>query len=418
MSLSVPASEILERRILAPNETPEEMYRRVARHVSVAELYNDQSRRSHRDVERNFLEYLQSGYFVPNSPTLANSGRRLGQLAACFVLPVEDSIDGIFSAIRSAALIHQSGGGTGFSFSRLRPRGSLVASSGNCASGPVSFMRVFNAATDSIKQGGMRRGANMGVLRIDHPDIREFIACKREGGLSNFNLSIAITDEYMKCLEDDHLFSLSFKGETLGTVKPYLLWDEIVESAWATGDPGLFFIDRVNRCNPTPWLGEIEAPNPCISGDTLMLTREGLRPIGEIGKAEFWTPQGWRRGKAWRKGTKSVVKVVLSSGQRITCTPDHKILAKWKNGEEWTQAADLITLDVEPFLGKGDWKEHPNSYTRDDLLRLGFLQGDGTFREDSDTAIASLGKYDDDVQPLFSSLRETWRDGSLHPSLG
>lgn len=259
LPLSTSAQAVLERRILGEDETPEELWWRVADHVATGEAVA-----SGRSTIRNsFQGVLRERRFLPNSPTLVNAGKTLGQLAACFVLPIEDSIHGIFTTLRSAALIHQSGGGTGFSFSGLRPRGARVSSSGNHASGPVSFMRVFDTATDSIKQGGVRRGANMGVLRVDHPDIREFVGAKHDGSLPNFNISVALTDDYMKALEDDSPFQLVWGGSVWATVNPHTLWEALIEAAWATGDPGVIFIDRINRHNPTPWLGSIEAPNPC-----------------------------------------------------------------------------------------------------------------------------------------------------------
>ena len=267
LPLSASAQTVLERRILGDDESPEELWQRVANHVAsgegtqvsaLGEAISDRS-----TIRDDFHTTLASRRFLPNSPTLVNAGKTLGQLAACFVLPIEDSIYGIFTTLRSAALIHQSGGGTGFSFSGLRPRGARVSSTGNPASGPVSFMRVFDAATSSIKQGGIRRGANMGVLRVDHPDIREFIDSKRDGSLPNFNMSVALTDDYMKALEDDRPFQLTWGGKVWSTIKPHALWEALVESAWATGDPGIIFIDHINRHNPTPWLGRIEAPNPC-----------------------------------------------------------------------------------------------------------------------------------------------------------
>ncbi len=269
--LSANAREVLERRYLSRDaagrviETPETMWRRVAQFVAGAEV----GRATAAQVEAvatRFEEILRRRAFLPNSPTLMNAGRPLGQLAACFVLPVEDSLTGIFDTLKQAALIHQSGGGTGFAFSRLRPRGSVVRSSSGVASGPVSFLRVFNGATEAIKQGGTRRGANMGILRVDHPDIGEFIDIKNDPReLTNFNLSVGVTEEFMAAVEAgrDFLLRDPQSGAVVGRIDAIALFDRIVANAWRTGDPGLVFLDRLNEQNPTPDQGPIEATNPC-----------------------------------------------------------------------------------------------------------------------------------------------------------
>lgn len=244
-------------------ETPEDMFRRVAMNISKAERLYDEDASYWED---RFYELMTSLKFLPNSPALMNAGKSLGQLAACFVLPVEDSMKGIFDTLKNAALILQSGGGTGFSFSRLRPKADIVRSTGGVASGPVSFMKIYNTATEVIKQGGARRGANMGILRIDHPDILEFIKVKRGAGeLMNFNISVAITDVFMEALKSNCEYRLlnPRSGELAASLSARAVFDEIVKSAWETGDPGLIFIDKINRDNPTPNIGVIESTNPC-----------------------------------------------------------------------------------------------------------------------------------------------------------
>lgn len=269
MILTENALRVLRARYLLKDEhgriieTPEEMFRRVARTVASAErLYGGDP----ATWEERFFDIMTDLRFLPNSPTLMNAGKEIGQLAACFVLPVDDSMQSIFDTLKNAALILQSGGGTGFSFSRLRPKTDIVRSTGGIASGPVSFMKIYNTATEVIKQGGARRGANMGILRVDHPDILEFIRIKRaEGELTNFNISVAVTDAFMEALKKDEEYELinPRSKKVTGRLKAREVFEEIVASAWETGDPGLVFIDRINRFNPTPHIGEMESTNPC-----------------------------------------------------------------------------------------------------------------------------------------------------------
>lgn len=271
VSLSPNAKRVLESRYLKKDiqgrivETPEEMFWRVALNVAQADYPDDPK----ADVEATatiFYKLMSSLTFLPNSPTLMNAGRDFQQLHACFVLPVEDSLESIFEAIKQTALIQQSGGGTGFSFSHLRPKGSPVKTTSGTASGPVSFLKVFDAATQAIKQGSFRRGANMGILRVDHPDILEFIRLKRDSAtLTNFNISVAVTDEFMKVVEKGGDYPLvdPVSGKVKATLQARELFKEICQSAWACGDPGLIFLDRINEDNPTPDLGMMESTNPC-----------------------------------------------------------------------------------------------------------------------------------------------------------
>jgi ribonucleoside-diphosphate reductase alpha chain len=270
-TLSFNSKAVLEKRYLLKDdkrkiiETSCELFRRVAYSVSQAER-NFKSNINHEDIKEQFYQMMQNLEFMPNSPTLMNAGTSLGQLSACFVIPVEDSMEGIFKSLHNMAKIHQSGGGTGFDFSHLRPRGDLVSSTKGEASGPISFMSIFDKATGVIVQGGRRRGANMGILRCDHPDIVEFIeAKKKKGAFSNFNLSVGITDKFMKAVQGNETFDLvnpRTKKKTKA-VKAKELFDLIVSAAWETGDPGLIFLDEINRKNPVPPMGRIEATNPC-----------------------------------------------------------------------------------------------------------------------------------------------------------
>jgi ribonucleoside-diphosphate reductase alpha chain len=271
LKLTVNAVNVLKKRYLLKDqdgrviETPDQMFRRVARAAASADLNYDPN----ADVgalEEEFYDMMVSLEFLPNSPTLMNAGTEVGQLSACFVLPVPDTIPGIFDAVKDMALVHKSGGGTGFSFSRLRPRGDVVKTTMGIASGPISFMRIFDITTEIIRQGGRRRGANMGILRCDHPDILEFITCKgNENFMTNFNLSVGITDDFMRALEADEPYTLRNprNGEASGSLHARDVFNLIVTQAWRTGDPGLVFIDTINRHNPTPLLGDIESTNPC-----------------------------------------------------------------------------------------------------------------------------------------------------------
>ena len=360
------SNRVLERRYLSKDrkgkvqEDPEGMFRRVSGNLSQAELnYGEEGEEQRERVAEEFHQVMAALDFLPNSPTLMNAGRELQQLSACFVLPVEDSLDGIFSTIRQTALIHKSGGGTGFTFNHLRPAGDVVGSTGGVASGPVSFIGAFDAATDVVKQGSTRRGANMAILNIDHPDIMEFIRVKRDPSrLVNFNISVGVTGEFMDRWrrEEDYNLINPRTGETVKTLNTRKVFREIAESAWASGDPGLVFLDRMEKSNPNPQLGRIESTNPCVTGDTLVMTQEGPRRADELvgypqallvdGNVHATGPEGF-----FSTGVQPVVTIRTQSGRELTLTADHLVArAVWEPyGSEprrvWTPAGEMAPGD-------------------------------------------------------------------------
>src|ERR671921_735527 len=276
LSLSPNAITVLEKRYLVkddagqPIETPEDLFWRVARTSAEADRRYGVPVGAVEETAQAFFGLMAQRQFVPNSPTLMNAGRPLGQLSACFVLPVEDALangkNGIYDTLKSMAIIHQSGGGTGFGFSRLRPKGSMVRSTTGVASGPISFMKLYDASTDAVKQGGTRRGANMGILRVDHPDVMEFITCKEDlTQVTNFNISVAVTAKFMEAVKNKTTYDLvdPSTGKVTGQLDANMVWDRMILGAWRTGEPGCFFIDEANRYNPVPHLGAYEATNPC-----------------------------------------------------------------------------------------------------------------------------------------------------------
>jgi ribonucleoside-diphosphate reductase alpha chain len=304
--LSANAITVLEKRYLLKDETgkpvekPEDLFWRVATTIAAPDRSYGASDGAVNELAMAFYKLMAERYWMPNSPTLMNAGRPLGQLSACFVLPVDDALSngksGIYDTLRSMALVHQSGGGTGFGFSRLRPKNDIVRSTMGVASGPVSFMTLFDASTDVVKQGGTRRGANMGILRVDHPDIMEFITCKDDTTkVTNFNISVAVTDAFMKAVEEDSEYDLIHPAskKVVGQLKAREVWERIIHGAWKTGEPGVFFIDKANYYNPVPQLGAYEATNPC--GEQPLLPYDVCN-LGSINLGLFVKPEGQRAG--------------------------------------------------------------------------------------------------------------------------
>ncbi|PWB80793.1 MAG: ribonucleoside reductase class II, partial [Candidatus Methylomirabilota bacterium] len=379
------------------SETPEEMCWRVAVAIAKAEAQWGKTEAETRQVAESFYEIMVEGKFVPNSPTMMNAGKDNGlQYSACFVLPVDDSMEGIFEAVKRAAIIHQSGGGTGFAFSRLRPKDTLVQSTGGKASGPISFLRVFNAATEAVKQGGARRGANMGILRVDHPDILEFIDCKLDGGITNFNISVAATEAFMTALTKDEEYALVDPHTTLvtGHLQAREVFQRIVRAAWRTGDPGMVFLDRINAspANPIPQDELIEATNPCVPGDTWIMTGVGPRQVRDLlgkpfhaivdGAGHTSGPDGF-----FKTGTRSLVCLRTVEGYSLRLTADHRVRRVTRQTRntsmtEWTEAGQLRPGDrvlLHDHRKLAGWQ---GAYTEGEGYLMGLLVGDGTLKND------------------------------------
>ncbi|MGC9345339.1 MAG: LAGLIDADG family homing endonuclease [Candidatus Bathyarchaeales archaeon] len=342
-----------------------------------------------------FYEMMARAEFLPNSPTLFNAGTELGQLSACFVLPIEDSLESIFTTVKNMALIEKSGGGVGFDFSKLRPKGDIVKSTKGVASGPVSFMHVFDAATDVIKAGGKRRGAMMGVLRADHPDIIEFITSKQKPGvLSNFNISVAVTDDFMKTLEEDGEYWLinPRNKEKVRRLKAKDVWNLMAKSAWGSGDPGVIFLDEINRHNPIPKIGRIESTNPCLTSDAWIMTKDGPRQVKELcGKMFTAILNGaeWKTSEDgfFSTGSKPVYELKTKEGFELRLTGDHKILkvkrlTRYKIENMWESIKNLKHGDRIVLNNHRKIRGWKGKFSKREGYLIGLLLGDGTIKKD------------------------------------
>ncbi len=412
-----PALRVLRERYLLRDgrgeviETPEEMCWRVAQSIAAGEARYGRSPAAVREVAEAFYDMMVDGFFIPNSPTLMNAGKGNGlQYSACYVLPVGDSMEEIFDSVKAAAIIHKSGGGTGFAFSRLRPKDDLVASTGGRASGPVSFLRVFNSATEAVKQGGTRRGANMGILRVDHPDILEFIDCKLDGGITNFNISVAVTDVFMDALArgEDYDLVNPHNGDVTQRLSAREVFERMVRAAWRSGDPGMVFLDRINAspANPTPEIGTVEATNPCVTGDTLIYTARGLCRADHLAAgregvdvlldsrfdAGDWGPAS----TVFSVGEKPAFRLTTTEGYELRLTADHRVMT----ARGWRRASELQPGDLLHIVNrKGGFGEGGSA---EEGRILGWLIGDGHIRPDKGVILRFYGDEKRELAPAFA----------------
>ncbi|MBA7567738.1 hypothetical protein ES708_09455 [subsurface metagenome] len=409
-NLSENAIKVLKRRYLKRDEEgvllekPIDMFARVARNIASAEKKYGKTEEEVKGIEKQFFNIMTDLDFLPNSPTLMNAGKGLQQLAACFVLPIGDSMNDIFEALKETALIQKSGGGVGYSFSNIRPRNDVVLSTKGVSSGPISFMTVFNAATDTIKQGGTRRGANMGILRVDHPDILDFITSKDNNEkLTNFNISVGVTETFMRAVENDNEYEIinPRTKEVVDRYRAKKVFGKVVEHAWKNGDPGIIFLDRLNKDNPTPNLGQIESTNPCVSGETLISTDRGFikaRDLYERVKAgehvkilfdrralEYKVSKEFadknldifesENIKSWNRGKKDTYKLITYSGYELEATADHKVLTT----DGYKKLIELVKGDevlVNPKVFVNEKFNELNVYNKQYVENLSFAEND------------------------------------------
>jgi len=446
--LSPNAVRVLQTRYLKKNEkrkvveTPRQMFERVAENIAAVDKKYD-SKADVSATAREFYETMALLEFLPNSPTLMNAGTPLQQLAACYVLPVEDDMRSIFDAVKQMALIQQGGGGTGFSFSRLRPKNDLVRTSMGMASGPVSFMRAFNAATDVIKQGGRRKGANMGMLRVDHPDVLEFVKAKeKEGEFSNFNISMGITDEFMRALKrgSDYAIVNPRTKKVVGRLNAPAVFRAIAETAWKNGEPGIVFIDTINAANPTPSLGKLESTNPCIAGDARVSCASGLPSLEQVverggallavdnrmlqfNSSPCSTQYGTTFGVAHKvqlTDEKETVTIETKSGFELTLTKDHKVMTTsgWKQAEKLSSGDEVLIqsgpgsfsqlAQIRETAGNADFPAAPKKWTREVGRVLGWLVGDGWLSEKPARVGFTFAPEDKAVREALEPIVMSW----------
>ena len=435
MDLSPNAQITYEKRYLIkdekgnPTETPEDLLRRVASNIAAIEKDYGIEDTKIKEIEEDFFQLMAKAQFMPNSPTLMNAGRELQQLSACFVLPLEDSMEGIFTALKNMALVQKTGGGTGFSFDRLRPNNDIVRSTNGVASGPISFLKIFDAATEAVKQGGTRRGANMGSLIYNHPNILDFITCKEnEDEINNFNLSVTVHDEFMRKAtgeDPDQFFNLInprsgqvyYNPETGQETQldALAVFDLIVQKAWEKGDPGIIFIEQMNKYNPTPQVGHYETTNPCVPGDTFVLTAKGPRMVRELlgskttliinGKPYQTTEEGF-----FSTGVKKLLSVKTKEGYSFRATGDHPVLRVSKKTrdvieKEWTNTEDLKPGEEIMLHDHRELSGWEGLYGKDEGYLIGLLIGDGTLK--TDKAVISYWSEQADTTGTLAVASET-----------